>query len=305
MGNFPSYSAQATIHAAAHASRSSTAPAAFDEEDVRLPNERQAGVLPEVLAIIEPLVAWLLRSGVGYAGFAAALKPVFLEQARLELEREGIKATDSALSLRSGLHRKEIRSERLAAAEASTERAEDRSRWGRPSLASQVLSRWLAMPESPRAIALTGEPLSFESLAKEVSSDIRPRVILQELQRLGLVRLEGELVHRLSDAFIPDRKADEARALFAGAAADHLQAGVHNLSGRSGASLDQSVLANGLSEASVAELNRLTNEIWAQARDRLIEAAVSLCERDAGTPEPRRFRMGLYSYHAAEEEPGP
>jgi len=47
------------------------------------------GVLDEALAIAEPLVLWMIRSGVGYAEFAQALKPVFLAQARLELERNG------------------------------------------------------------------------------------------------------------------------------------------------------------------------------------------------------------------------
>ena len=35
-------------------------------------------VADEALTVAQPLVAWLVRSGVGYAEFAAALKPVFL-----------------------------------------------------------------------------------------------------------------------------------------------------------------------------------------------------------------------------------
>ena len=37
------------------------------------------GVLAETLAIVEPLVTWLVRSGVGHAQFAAALKPLFAD----------------------------------------------------------------------------------------------------------------------------------------------------------------------------------------------------------------------------------
>ena len=43
------------------------------------------------------------------AAFAAALKPVFLAQAEQELVRLGRKRTDSAISLLSGLHRKDVR----------------------------------------------------------------------------------------------------------------------------------------------------------------------------------------------------
>ena len=44
---------------------------------------RSAKVTDEALAIVQPLVTWLVRSGVGYTEFVASLKPVFLAQAGL------------------------------------------------------------------------------------------------------------------------------------------------------------------------------------------------------------------------------
>ena len=72
-------------------------------------------MLSEALAVAEPLVAWLVRSGIGHGAFAAALKPVFLEQAQAELQRTGRKSTDTAASLLSGLHREDVRALRAAA----------------------------------------------------------------------------------------------------------------------------------------------------------------------------------------------
>jgi hypothetical protein len=259
------------------------------------------GVLAETLAIVEPLVTWLIRSGVGHAQFAAALKPLFLEAARCELDRQEARATDSALSLLSGLHRKDVRAARESAQQTATSIAGQRTRWGRPSLASQVLSRWLSQADLAATLPIAGDAPSFEALSRSVSSDVRPRAILQELERLALVRIEDDQVHRLAEAFTPDPRGSEARALFAGAAADHLHAGVHNLSGLAGSFLEQSVFADGLSRESIAQLNQLANRIWAQARDQLIEAATPLCEADQDTPEPMRFRLGLYSYHAPAE----
>ncbi len=95
-------------------------------------------VMQHALTVMLPLVTWLLRSGVGHGEFAAALKPVFLKAARLELERIQGKPTDSALSLLSGLHRKDVR------ALAPTLRAPDgAARLGKPTPASQVATRWL------------------------------------------------------------------------------------------------------------------------------------------------------------------
>lgn len=275
-------------------------PASADRAGAATPQPHDDGVLAQTLAIIEPLVTWLIRSGVGQAQFAAALKPLFLEAARRELDRQGGRPTDSALSLLSGLHRKDVRAAREAAADTATSIAGQRTRWGRPSLASQVLSRWLLHPGLGTSIAVAGEAPSFEALSRSVSSDVRPRAVLQELERLGLVRVEGNTVERLSDAFTPDRSGSEARALFAGAAADHLNAGVHNLSGLPGSFLEQSVFADGLSPESIHELNQLANQIWSQARDQLIAAAVPLCERDRETAQPMRFRLGLYSFQAPE-----
>jgi len=284
------------MKSSAHPARDSSAPAPPGEADP----DPITGVLPETLAIVEPLVTWLIRSGIGHAQFAAALKPLFLEQARRELERKQVSATDSAISLLSGLHRKDVRAARERAAEAAQGLDEDRAQWGRPSLASQVLTRWFALPGSPEQLALAGPAPSFEALCRSVSSDVRPRVILQELERLGLVCIDDPWVRRLREAFTPDHSQVEARELFAGAASDHLQAGVHNLSGEPGSFLDQSVFADGLSAESVAELNRLANSLWALVRDRVIETAVPLCEADKDIAHPRRFRLGLYSFHAPE-----
>ena len=99
-----------------------------------------SSVIAEALAVAEPLVLWMLRSGVGYAEFAQALKPVFLAQARLELARTGQRDSDSAISLLSGLHRKDVRSFREAAYQPLARVKEDGSRWGKPSATQCALA---------------------------------------------------------------------------------------------------------------------------------------------------------------------
>ena len=68
--------------------------------------------LEEMLAIVQPLVMWMSRTGIGYTEFATALKPLFWKMALMELERLERKPSDSAVSLLSGLHRKEVRTYR-------------------------------------------------------------------------------------------------------------------------------------------------------------------------------------------------
>eukprot|EP01038_Epipyxis_sp_PR26KG_P001938 gene1938-2746_t len=65
--------------------------------------------LDRVLRVLQPLVRLLLRNGVTYTVFAAALKRVFLAAAQQELASRGMAQTDSAVSLLSGVHRRDVR----------------------------------------------------------------------------------------------------------------------------------------------------------------------------------------------------
>ena len=263
-------------------------------------------LMPEALAIIEPLVPWLVRSGIGHSEFAAALKPVFLAQAQAELERQSQKTTDSAVSLLSGLHRKDVRTFRETASDTLAQVQADGSAWGKPSAANQVATRWLSLDNAADALPLSGEANSFDTLARSVSKDVHPRTVLQQLLRPGMVREEDGRVYLLRDAFVPDASHKEARELFAGAVADHLQAGVHNLSSQPADGqaprkfLEQSVFADGLSPESVQQLNLLANDLWSYVLRKVVEAATPLCEQDAEHPNPQRFRLGLFSFASPE-----
>jgi hypothetical protein len=260
--------------------------------------------MDEALAIAEPLVLWMLRSGVGYAEFAQALKPVFLAQARLELERNGQRDSDSAISLLSGLHRKDVRAFRESAHQAMARVKEDGSSWGKPSAANQVVTRWLSREDWGDCIPFSGEAPSFEALARAVSKDVHPRAVLQEMQRLGVAREVDGQVQLLREAFVPDAKHKESRELLAGSVADHLAAGVHNLSEASGPKfLEQSVFADGLSAESVQELNLMANALWAHVLQAVMAKAVPLCDRDVNHPAPQRFRLGLFTFSAPEFKP--
>lgn len=72
-----------------------------------------ADVMQALMRAWAPVLQLLLASGADYPRLSAALKPLFIEQAQLELLRSGQKETDSALTLLSGVHRKDVRAWRL------------------------------------------------------------------------------------------------------------------------------------------------------------------------------------------------
>lgn len=122
-----------------------------------------------------------MRSGVRHREFSAALKPVFLKAAAEEAARTGGKGTDSALSLLSGLHRKDVR-----ALLPCLDEPDPAAGLGKPTPASQVTTRWLTSG-LPDSLLTEGAAPSFKALVRQVSSDLHPRSVLQELLRLGVV----------------------------------------------------------------------------------------------------------------------
>ncbi|MFT3954412.1 MAG: DUF6502 family protein [Piscinibacter sp.] len=267
-------------------------PAIAPSEETAALALREAGVL------LEPVARWLLRSGVSYGAFAGMLKTVFVDAARVELERGGTAATYSALSVLSGVHRKDVR----AIAEAPRDPAALPPR-GVP-LASQVYTRWLTARRyrdrdgHPRALPRSGSGVTFEALAREVSVDVHPRTVMDELLRLGLVTLEGDLLIPVSLSFLPSRRLDELTALFAANAADHMAAAVSNLTTDAPRYLEQSVFADGLGAASVEDLHELAREAWQEAFETMVKEARKRVAADDRLPpgEQHRMRFGVYFY---------
>ena len=66
--------------------------------------------LEYTLQVMNQLVHWMVKSGIGYAEFSAALRPLFYNEAIKELEYLKQKKTDSSISLLSGLNRRDVSS---------------------------------------------------------------------------------------------------------------------------------------------------------------------------------------------------
>ncbi|MDE2260822.1 MAG: hypothetical protein KGK17_10925 [Betaproteobacteria bacterium] len=266
----------------------------MDEKKSQLDPDK---VLQQALIVMQPLVLWLLRSGVRHPEFSVAIKQTFLEQAASELERLGGKQTDSAISMLSGLHRKDVRAMMIALARQEKKGTQiTRESLGRPTLPSQVMTRWLTSGW-PDELPMTGDSDSFEALSRQVSSDVHPRAVLNELVRLGMAVQEHGAVRLCRSAFVPDQQMTEAGNLLAGSTADHLAAGVHNLSGPGTRKfLEQSVFADGLNAESIQQLEHLASALWMQVLNALVHAAVPLSEKDEPAGGDQRIRVGMFCY---------
>jgi hypothetical protein len=260
--------------------------------------------LERVLHVLRPLVRLLLRHGINYPALAAALKRVFLDEAGAELRRRGMGSTDSALTLLSGVHRKDVRA--LTRGERSSVAAAPAAL----GLAAEVGGRWmqearyLDARKRPRTLARGTEAGTFDALVASVSRDVRARALLDELVRLGVAEeLEDGRVRPLAEGFAPRGGFEEMAGLMSANLHDHAAAAVANLAGEENF-LEQAVYVDQLSEASVQELRTLAKAAWNKAMREVMACARERFEADQTLPPAQRrerARFGAYFYQAAED----
>jgi hypothetical protein len=271
--------------------------------DAELTDQRAHIALKAALALLLPLVRWLVRNGVHYASFAPALKSVFVEAARRELADTGTKLTDSAVSVLAGVQRRDIR-------ELHREPVTEPSHPKTPSVASQVFTRWITDPmyrdarNRPVALPKTGAGRSFDALARQVSSDVHPRTLLTEMLRLGVVEQTGERVRLCKQGFVPHHGFEEGARTLSSNVSDHIAAAANNLQGSESRFLEQSVYAHGLTAPSIEAIGVAARRAWATAMEQIVREATSRYQHDRSLPEAdMRMRFGVY-YYAEPEDRG-
>jgi hypothetical protein len=257
---------------------------------------------------MRPLVRLMMLSGVTFPLLAEAIRQLFVEIAAEDVLTNPKTRTDSRISLLTGVHRKEIRRLRqMPPADNATP--------GGVTLVSQIVTRWTGTarfvdPDGrPRILPrssnekLDSNP-SFDELVESVTTDVRPRAVLDELLDHGIVFLDAtERVRLNSEAFIPRPGREEQLFYFARNLHDHIAAAVANISAATTAPfLDRSV-----------HYDRLTPEQVAQLREYARTAAIGILldvnrhaiELTAANPdpdpkEPGRINFGIYLFDEIE-----
>jgi Family of unknown function (DUF6502) len=242
--------------------------------------------------------------GLPYAAAEELLKQAFVQAASEAHPGLPEHRKVSRISTTTGINRREVT--RLV-----QQRAEQDTRAPAPpprSSASQVFAHWRADPAwrdsqgQPRVLPRLGPAPSFEALAQEVTRDVHPRSLLDELVRLGLASWDeaADTVALARETFTV--RGDVARQLgyLGGNVGDHLSAAVANvLGGDDRRHFEQAVFAGGLSAESIDTVRPVVQAHWQsllQALVPLLEARVAADEQ-LDPPPQGRVRVGLFSFH--------
>jgi hypothetical protein len=255
-------------------------------------------LLAAVKRLLRPLVRLLVSRGIGLGAMTELLKDVYVSVAVGELQNEKKSPSDSRISVMTGVHRKDVKRLRPRA-------PDDQPAPRTVGLGAQIIARWLHSPQTTdangHALPLPRQAAhgpSFEALVESVSTDVRPRVVLDDWVRLGVARLEGDNVVLNHQAFVAPKGLEEKSFYLGRNVADHIAAAAHNLLGDGNAFLERSVHYSNLTESSVKTLTEAAERTGMQSLLALNRMALELAARDKGDPEAvQRINFGLYFYN--------
>jgi hypothetical protein len=252
--------------------------------------------------ILSPLVRASIARGLRYPELIEILKEIYVEVSGKYFRLSNKRLTDSRISLLTGLQRKDVKALRGRVEETDSETSREGS-----GLLPQVMARWTSgAPFSdpkgiPKPLPRVGETQSFASLVAEVSRDVHPRTVLDELVRLELAEFNkaNDEITLLQTAFVPSR--DEAALLgyFGANLGDHAEIAALNIEAapEAGPFFERAVHYNQLTGQSLDELEALARQLQGEALAKLNARSLELQTRDADDPDANgRFRCGAFIF---------
>ena len=257
-------------------------------------NPQQQALLGALSQVLEPLADLCVGQGVAIQAVEEVLRHAMVRAARQASEGANPQRLTSRISTMTGLTRREV-----ARIEQSTQPARPASR----SLVTEIFTRWAFEPEyrdadnRPMRLPRVGPAPSFEALAHRVTRDVHPRSLLAEMQRLGLVGLDGEAVRLLRDTLVPQGDWVHMVGFLGDNVGDHLRAATSNVLGQGPAQFEQSVLADELSTESLAQAKLLVNAQWQALMSAVVPQLEALMQADraAGRTQDQALRLGMFA----------
>lgn len=273
-------------------------------------------VLQAFQAAVRPLVRLLIRRGATYPVVAERLRQLFVEEAVREIEARGMKPTGSAVSLLSGVHRKDLRQRELASgrpasalADAGVAGVSEPGADAPLGLIGQIVGRWMSDPlyregGRPRRLQRGTEPGSFDALVQGVSTDVGPRAVLEEMLRLQAVRMDGEHIELDTAGMVPRGDFAAMAGTLGQNLGDHAATACANLlDGRN--LLEQAIYVDEIGSESAEVLHQTATRAWRPVLARVLRVAEKRIARDAvkedASGRRARIRFGVY-FHVEDPE---
>lgn len=234
-----------------------------------------------MIQLLHPLLVvfarFLMSQTVRFPEFLEAMKKAYVDAASSGVA----KITDSAISLNTGLQRRDVA--RLRKVDMP------------PASGSNPLARLVALWMSDdrfagRSLPRVGEN-SFDTLAWSIGKDMHPRTLLDALEKAGAVQVVEDHVHLLVPSFLPAAGSEAQIAYLVANVADHLAAAAGNTEG--GAYFERAVHYDGLTRDQVDDLHKEYAALQMQVLQTINTRAAQM-QNAAPQDADMRFRAGGY-----------
>lgn len=257
--------------------------------------------------LLRPLATAMIKVGLTFPTFNNLARKAFVEAALDDFPVDGKPPSQSRVAILSGVHRKEVRrlnelDQALPDPPASL------------PLSAKLVAVWtgeaayLDAERKPRPLPRVthGDGPSFEQLVTSVSKDVRPRAILDEWLRQGMVAVRDDVVHLLRPAFLPTDGSQEKTYFFGRNLRDHIAAGAHNLAGGEPPFFDRAVYYDRLTPESVEELRQMAMEKSTELLIEINQKASDLAARDRRDGDGgQRFTLGAFFFSTPTDKQAP
>lgn len=162
----------------------------------------QTALIECLRLMLRPLAKFCLKRSLSIQDMIESVKIAFLHAAADELKVQGEKVNMSRLSAITGLQRRAV--VRIFR-EGETKES--------PNLTIRVIGQWqrdekfLTDAGQPRTLTYEGDNSEFRKLVHTVSSELHPRSVLVDLERIGAVKLTKDGVKLVTKTYVPRKNS--------------------------------------------------------------------------------------------------
>jgi hypothetical protein len=273
-------------------------------ENMNAPHRLADILLAELAYLLRPMVSALIKTGVTAQEADTIVRQVFVQMAIEQSNPET--ASDSSISIATGLARREVKRLRDLSSQEKHPVPEN------VSIGSRVVAAWLTrsgyqdsqgMPILlPRRSNDLTQP-TFENLADAISKDVRPRAMLDELIRLGVVEInENDFVTLNQEAFVPTEGIEEKAFYLGNNLHDHAAAAFSNLLELDESPwFERSVHYKNITSSELVEIRKLVEKAGSKALKDVNQHVQNLSEPNLENKKDQKFTFGIYYYSMQDD----
>jgi hypothetical protein len=257
-------------------------------------------LVASLLRLMRPLVRILLRNGIACGTFSELLRKVYVDVAFADFAPEGRKQTVSRVSALTGLTRKEVK--RLLELDVPDDTA-SQERFNR---GIRVISGWvndrrfLDAAGKPAELPIDGKPYSFALLVKEYSGDIPTKAMLSMLEEARSVRVTGDSVKLVRQAFVPGSDPVDKIQVLGTDVAELISTIDHNLTAKGDAlRFQRKVAYDNIDPAALPKLKKIT---FSKAQSLLEQLDRQYASSDLGEDAGKRGKYISLGIHYYEQD---